>query len=226
MSIYRFFCFVFHVHFVLILSMVLIFQINQWLSFLLNFIIKAQMCTSESIVLFLDSNVFLTTVGACYSQENDTKVQNTQDIWVKLHTPLKTVLETSRVPYNHPFQSLEVIMNSVCSYRSVVMPIAQEFSPDVVLVSAGFDAAEGNPAPLGGYKVSAKCKNSFPPQTALGLNFCLICSRRQWNFLLRPWVSQDIWVSWSSCLAWTKEQDSSSFYCVLLHCWYYHNYSN
>lgn len=103
MSIYRFFCFVFHVHFVLILSMVLIFQINEWLSFLLNFIIKAQMCTSESIVLFLDSNVFLTTVGACYSQENDTKVQNTQDIWVKLHTPLKTVLETSRVPYNHPF---------------------------------------------------------------------------------------------------------------------------
>lgn len=46
------------------------------------------------------------------------------------------------------------------------MPIAQEFSPDVVLVSAGFDAAEGNPAPLGGYKVSAKCKQGSPPQTA------------------------------------------------------------
>lgn len=45
------------------------------------------------------------------------------------------------------------------------MPIAQEFSPDVVLVSAGFDAAEGNPAPLGGYKVSAKCKHNSPPQT-------------------------------------------------------------
>ena len=38
------------------------------------------------------------------------------------------------------------------------MPIAHEFSPDVVLVSAGFDAVEGHPAPLGGYKVSAKCK--------------------------------------------------------------------
>lgn len=46
------------------------------------------------------------------------------------------------------------------------MPIAQEFSPDVLLVSAGFDAAEGNPAPLGGYKVSAKCKHSSPPQIA------------------------------------------------------------
>ncbi|XP_054465453.1 histone deacetylase 7 isoform X2 [Anoplopoma fimbria] len=45
----------------------------------------------------------------------------------------------------------------LAAFRSVVMPIAQEFSPDFVLVSSGFDAAEGNPAPLGGYKVSAKC---------------------------------------------------------------------
>lgn len=43
-------------------------------------------------------------------------------------------------------------------FRTVVMPIAQEFSPDVVLVSSGFDAAEGHPAPLGGYKVTAKCR--------------------------------------------------------------------
>ncbi|XP_018103011.1 histone deacetylase 7 isoform X2 [Xenopus laevis] len=43
------------------------------------------------------------------------------------------------------------------AFRTVVMPIAHEFSPDVVLVSAGFDAAEGHPAPLGGYKVTAKC---------------------------------------------------------------------
>ncbi|XP_072305645.1 histone deacetylase 7 [Eucyclogobius newberryi] len=45
----------------------------------------------------------------------------------------------------------------IAAFRTVVMPIAQEFSPDLVLVSSGFDAAEGNPAPLGGYKVSAKC---------------------------------------------------------------------
>lgn len=41
------------------------------------------------------------------------------------------------------------------------MPIAREFSPDLVLVSAGFDAAEGHPAPLGGYHVSAKCKKGL-----------------------------------------------------------------
>ncbi|XP_077169445.1 histone deacetylase 4 isoform X3 [Paroedura picta] len=43
------------------------------------------------------------------------------------------------------------------AFRTVVMPIAHEFAPDVVLVSSGFDAVEGHPAPLGGYNVSAKC---------------------------------------------------------------------
>lgn len=37
------------------------------------------------------------------------------------------------------------------------MPIAREFAPDIVLVSAGFDAAAGHPAPLGGYVVSPAC---------------------------------------------------------------------
>ncbi|KAI5096246.1 histone deacetylase 7, partial [Silurus meridionalis] len=45
----------------------------------------------------------------------------------------------------------------LAAFRTVVMPIAQDFSPDMVLVSAGFDAAEGHSAPLGGYRVSAKC---------------------------------------------------------------------
>ncbi|XP_055250286.1 histone deacetylase 7 isoform X3 [Moschus berezovskii] len=45
----------------------------------------------------------------------------------------------------------------LAAFRMVVMPIAREFSPDLVLVSAGFDAAEGHPPPLGGYHVSAKC---------------------------------------------------------------------
>ncbi|XP_040918008.1 histone deacetylase 5 isoform X1 [Toxotes jaculatrix] len=48
-------------------------------------------------------------------------------------------------------------MEYLTAFRSVVMPIAQQFSPDVVLVSAGFDAVEGHQSPLGGYNVSAKC---------------------------------------------------------------------
>ncbi|XP_061731365.1 histone deacetylase 7-like isoform X2 [Nerophis ophidion] len=45
----------------------------------------------------------------------------------------------------------------LAAFRAVVMPIAHEFSPDMVLVSAGFDAVEGHPASLGGYTVTAKC---------------------------------------------------------------------
>lgn len=45
----------------------------------------------------------------------------------------------------------------LAAFRTVVMPIAQEFSPDIVLVSAGFDAVEGHQSPLGGYSVTAKC---------------------------------------------------------------------
>ncbi|XP_062853703.1 histone deacetylase 4-like isoform X2 [Trichomycterus rosablanca] len=43
------------------------------------------------------------------------------------------------------------------AFRMVLMPIAIEFAPDIVLVSAGFDAVEGHQPPLGGYKVTSKC---------------------------------------------------------------------
>uniref|UniRef100_A0A8C2V7K0 Histone deacetylase n=2 Tax=Chinchilla lanigera TaxID=34839 RepID=A0A8C2V7K0_CHILA len=43
------------------------------------------------------------------------------------------------------------------AFRTVVMPVAKEFDPNMVLVSAGFDALEGHTPPLGGYKVTAKC---------------------------------------------------------------------
>ncbi|XP_066998225.2 histone deacetylase 4 isoform X3 [Anabrus simplex] len=45
----------------------------------------------------------------------------------------------------------------LAAFRTLVMPIAKEFSPDIILVSAGFDAAAGHAAPLGGYKVSPAC---------------------------------------------------------------------
>ncbi|XP_039267338.2 histone deacetylase 4-like isoform X2 [Styela clava] len=43
------------------------------------------------------------------------------------------------------------------AFRSVVMPIAEEFNPDFVFISAGFSAADGHPSTLGGYKVSPQC---------------------------------------------------------------------
>lgn len=48
------------------------------------------------------------------------------------------------------------------------MPIANEFAPDVVLVSSGFDAVEGHPTPLGGYNLSAKCKSGLRVTKSMG----------------------------------------------------------
>uniref|UniRef100_A0A8C7YJP6 Histone deacetylase n=1 Tax=Oryzias sinensis TaxID=183150 RepID=A0A8C7YJP6_9TELE len=55
-------------------------------------------------------------------------------------------------------QSFNFTNNVYFSYcRTVVMPIAKEFAPDMVLVSSGFDAVDGHAPPLGGYKVTSKC---------------------------------------------------------------------
>ncbi|CAG0915800.1 unnamed protein product [Notodromas monacha] len=45
----------------------------------------------------------------------------------------------------------------LAAFRTVVIPIAQDFHPDMILVSCGFDAARGHPAQLGGYNVSPAC---------------------------------------------------------------------
>lgn len=71
------------------------------------------------------------------------------------------------------------------------MPIAREFSPDLVLVSAGFDAAEGHPAPLGGYHVSAKCKEGPVQREVSGMRArlggeALPKSRGRWHTVHTP----------------------------------------
>ncbi|CAL8068784.1 unnamed protein product [Calicophoron daubneyi] len=45
----------------------------------------------------------------------------------------------------------------LAAFRTIVLPVAKEFKPDLVLVSAGFDAATGHSANMGGYNVSAAC---------------------------------------------------------------------
>ncbi|VUZ43661.1 unnamed protein product [Hymenolepis diminuta] len=42
----------------------------------------------------------------------------------------------------------------LAAFRTLVIPMATEFAPDVVLVSAGFDAATGHGSALGGYEIS------------------------------------------------------------------------
>ncbi|KAM3180483.1 hypothetical protein ACTXT7_016200 [Hymenolepis weldensis] len=42
----------------------------------------------------------------------------------------------------------------LAAFRYIVLPVAREFKPEMILVSCGFDAAPGHPANLGGYNVS------------------------------------------------------------------------
>ncbi|KAF7723742.1 Histone deacetylase [Apophysomyces ossiformis] len=44
----------------------------------------------------------------------------------------------------------------VAAIYHIVTPIAQQFAPDMIFVSAGFDAAEGHPENLGGYHVTPR----------------------------------------------------------------------
>lgn len=56
------------------------------------------------------------------------------------------------------------------------MPIACQFEPEIVLVSAGFDAVKGHPAPWGGYNLTAACKLtsllSYNDLVEYRLSFC------------------------------------------------------
>uniref|UniRef100_A0A1I8IUY7 histone deacetylase n=1 Tax=Macrostomum lignano TaxID=282301 RepID=A0A1I8IUY7_9PLAT len=45
----------------------------------------------------------------------------------------------------------------LAAFRTLVLPMLNEFSPSLLLVSAGFDAARGHPNHLGGYLVSPEC---------------------------------------------------------------------
>lgn len=45
----------------------------------------------------------------------------------------------------------------LAAFRSIILPVAKEYKPDIILVSAGFAAAEGHSAQMGGYNVSPAC---------------------------------------------------------------------
>ncbi|GAB6026765.1 Histone deacetylase 4, variant 2 [Chamberlinius hualienensis] len=45
----------------------------------------------------------------------------------------------------------------MAAFRTIIMPIARDFNPEIVLVSCGFDAAASHPDQLGGYKLSPQC---------------------------------------------------------------------
>ncbi|CAF0935393.1 unnamed protein product [Adineta ricciae] len=54
-------------------------------------------------------------------------------------------------------QSVMTDVEYLAAFRSIVMPTLQQFQPQLVLVSSGFDACMGHPHPLGGYELTPTC---------------------------------------------------------------------
>lgn len=54
-----------------------------------------------------------------------------------------------------------------------MLPIIREFNPDMILVSAGFNATEGHPNTLGGYSVTPACKSTMTAYCTVSL--LLLC---------------------------------------------------
>ncbi|KAI7872323.1 hypothetical protein BDF14DRAFT_1751991 [Spinellus fusiger] len=44
----------------------------------------------------------------------------------------------------------------MAAFYHIILPITRQFKPDMIFVSAGYDAAEGHPEHLGGYKVTPR----------------------------------------------------------------------
>ncbi|XP_062517667.1 histone deacetylase 4-like isoform X3 [Corticium candelabrum] len=76
---------------------------------------------------------------------------------------------TVNIPFtggiNHPCGDPEYL----AAFRVIVMPILREFKPEIVIVSAGFDACMGHTPNLGGYMVTPEC---FGYMTAQLMEVC------------------------------------------------------
>ncbi|CAF1464813.1 unnamed protein product [Rotaria magnacalcarata] len=54
-------------------------------------------------------------------------------------------------------QTIMTDVEYLAAFRSIVMPILEQFQPQIILVSSGFDACMGHPHPLGGYELTPTC---------------------------------------------------------------------
>ncbi len=63
------------------------------------------------------------------------------------------------IPFNSKLQPPMGDAEYLAAFRSIIMPVAEAFRPQLVLVSCGFDASDHHPKELGGYRVSPSCMN-------------------------------------------------------------------
>lgn len=55
------------------------------------------------------------------------------------------------------------------------MPILEQFQPQMILVSSGFDASIGHPHPLGGYELTPTCKFKLTTKKDFNRLFFFVC---------------------------------------------------
>ncbi|CAF1153614.1 unnamed protein product, partial [Didymodactylos carnosus] len=61
------------------------------------------------------------------------------------------------IPWNGELEPPMSDVEYLAAFRSVIMPILEDFRPQIILVSCGFDGAVGHPHPLGGYELTPMC---------------------------------------------------------------------
>jgi len=64
----------------------------------------------------------------------------------------------------------------LAAFRTVVLPVIQEWKPEFVLCSCGFDAAEGHPPQLGGYNLSPAMFGWMVNETMKLVNNKVVCA--------------------------------------------------
>jgi acetoin utilization deacetylase AcuC-like enzyme len=65
------------------------------------------------------------------------------------------------IPFNSKLSPPMGDAEYLAAFRSIVMPIAEAYRPQLVLVSCGFDASDNHPKELGGYRVSPSCNLNY-----------------------------------------------------------------
>jgi len=81
----------------------------------------------------------------------------------------------------------------LAAFRTLVLPIARQFAPDIILVSCGFSAAGGHSEMLGGYMVTPQCKcgiNINPQLQQFNVEYKL-----SFRFSVKPQISSLILVN-------------------------------
>ena len=105
-------------------------------------------CRSQSIRSSVDSSIYS---GSSFLPSSSGSVGLSQLDECNKAEPRR--FDSPQLASQHPLLGLGDA-EYLAAMRCVVIPVSREFKPDVILISAGFDAAVGHGEALGGYSLS------------------------------------------------------------------------